>query len=1401
LRDENCLIRVIIRVCLLLSMHVICLYSFANDSLQITRLGIEKGLSNNSVRCIYQDHNGFMWFGTYDGLNRYNGYDFKIFRNSLDDTNSLPHNFIYAIHEDADYNLWVGTGQGAGIYNNLTSQFRPAWYLRSDNKKRERILSNVNAFAADKEGNVFIGTNGSGLMVHYRGTDAACQFTILKDGALTTNYNVTSIKVDKKNRVWMFIAPVGLCLFDTKLKKITKVNGQLSRASCIEVDEADNVWIGSAFGLYKYKIPEASLQLVHCESQHNIISDNITSLRLGSDGQLWIGSKGGGVTVADLTTHAVQYLLPGESRNSISSEYIAAIYEDHEGRKWLGTIKGGINIYSSAHSFFNTVTHEKFNNNSLINNFVSAFLEDNSHKVWVGTDGGGLSIWDRSTNRFTNYKHEAGKPGSLSNNLISSIIQDHQGDIWVATWGGGINKFNKAAGTFQQFICKNSITGNENENVWILYEDKQKILWATTFANGHLYYLNRSTNRFEAFSHENLKDLLSFFQDSDGTLWGGNSHELIRIDRNGHQHTWYDIGKPVRAIYESKAGQFWLGTEGGGLILFDRQKGKLVKRFSVKDGLANNAVLNILEDNKGDLWMSSFNGLSQLNLKENRFKNYFQEDGLQSNQFLYSAALKLKSGEIMFGGIRGFNIFSPGIVPETRKAAPLLITDMRINNFPLSLESNYIKAVEKGQIKAIEIPFNEAALSVDFAALEFSVPNKISYAYYLEGWDKSWNYSGKIRTANYTRLREGKYTLRIRSTNAEGAWSNKLVAINVIVLPPWYRSWWSFILYAIGIISVVFSYQRHRVNKARLTYEVALAKATVSKEKAEREKIEAEYKTQLAERETEKIKDEKEQEINEKRLTFFTSISHEFRTPIGLIINPIKDLLHDTDVRKKDQPVLNLIYRNARRLLSLVDQLLLFRKAEVGADRLRIVKLDLCALCKEVFLAFEHQARASNIQYEFTCTANAIEVYADREKLEIAFYNLISNALKYTAGGGKILVEVSEATNTAMALVKDTGCGIPHEVADKLFERFYQVQKKNTPVKSGFGIGLFLVKHFVESLKGRIWYESQEGEGTTFFIELLKGRQHFDDELIFDDVATGPTIFKELMEDKPMRGETHGDKTGKRELDSLVFERRSMLIVDDDEQIRDYLAQLFSAEYTVHHTDNAIEGLKLAGQHVPDIIISDVNMDGMNGIEFCTAMKEDTSLSHIPIILLTGNEAQEARLEGLEGGADDYITKPFDNDLLMARVKNILKSRTTLQKYFFNEVTLGKTSYRVAPEYKGFLDNCIAIVEAHLDNSDFGIKMLAAELSMGQSNLYKKVKSISGQSPSSFIRCIRLRKVAKLLIETDYNINIAALTAGFNDMKYFREQFFRLFGMKPSDFLKTFRKGGKSAISDGEENV
>lgn len=1387
--------RLLVQLELLLALLTSCFSAIGGDSIPISRLNIDRGLSNNSVRCIFQDHNGFMWFGTYDGLNRYDGYNFKVYRNVLEDTNSLPHNFIYVITEDSTNNLWVGTGQGIAIYDMATSQFHLACYRQQYNGAISRITSQVGSMAVDKAGNVYVGTNGNGLMVAPKGSRIAKQIVLWEHGSKRIAYSVTAIKTDRTGKVWLFIAHVGLCLFNEKAQQIVPVNARLSDAAALQFDQKGNLWIGTSTGLYQYQPAGDSLQLRYTRQNSNRQPNTILSLLVDKEDNVWMGTHGGGAVILDQQHGFIKQLQAGDSPYELSGEIVSALYEDREGRKWIGTLNGGIDIYNSEQPFFHTISHIQFGKNDLVSNFASSFLEHSDGTIWVGTDGGGLSIWDRKKGRFSNYKNDLAKGGTLTNNRVSSIIQDHKGDVWVATFGGGINKWNPVTRTFTPYKCRNELAGMENNNVWIMFEDTNNVLWATTFGNGMLYYLNRQKDRFEVFS-QHLEDLLSIYQDKGGVLWAGTAHSLIRIDPLDKNHIRYEIGKPVRAIHEDVAGNMWIGAEGGGLILFDRQSGKLVKRFTVKDGLSNNGVLNILEDSHGMLWMSTFNGLSQFNSKTNTFKTYFQDDGLQSNQFLYGAALKLSTGQMLFGGIRGFNIFDPAFVPVAKNNPAVFITDMQLNNQPLPQAGAYIKQTLQGKITAIQMPFNDASMSVNFSALEYGKPNKISYAFFLEGWDNDWNYSGNTRQANYTKLHEGNYVLHIRATNTAGNWSAKELALRIKVLPPWYRSWLAYSLYAILFIWAVVFYQRYRINQAKLKYDIALAKANASKEKAEREKAEAEYKIRLAETEMEKIRVEKEQEINDKRLSFFTNITHEFRTPISLIINPVKELLKGSETTKKDQGALKVVYRNARRLLNLVDQLLLFRKAEAGADRLRIVKLDLTILCKEVFLAFEHQAQTSQLQYTYKTPPEPVEIYSDREKLEIVFFNLLSNAFKYTPAGGSITMELTGNTDTATLSVKDTGYGIPSQVGEQLFERFYQV-RHNTPAKPGFGIGLYLVKHFITSLKGAIWYESEVGKGSAFYIRLLKGHQHFDEELIVSPATASTGIFQELVEEDHPSGMPGKEANKLSELDALVSEKRSMLVVDDDDQTVDYLSGFFAESFVVFTASNATDGLKLAGKHIPDIIISDINMEGVSGIEFCINLKEDPNLSHIPVILLTGNSAQQTRLEGLEGGADDYITKPFDKDLLMARVQNILKSRTTLQKYFYNTITFGKTAYKVAPDYQQFLDSCIHIVEAHLDNPDFGIKVLAAELHMGQSNLYKKIKSICGQPPTAFIRFIRLRNAAKLLMETDCNITQAALASGFNDLKYFREQFTKLFELRPSDYVKTFRKGrGKPTPTD-----
>lgn len=1347
---------------LILLLFQICwpIVSNGADEHNISQLSIQNGLSNNSVRCVYQDNKGFIWFGTYDGLNRYDGTEFKIFRNRISDSTSLPHNYIYTVHEDAQHHLWVGTGQGLSIYNATTGRFSTANFYPYASTVLSKAVFNANTIASDNEGNVFIGTNGWGLIVKKAKEQSARQIPLLALKKAVSAYNVRSICV-VNNKVWLSVLDVGLCSYDMQTDKIELVNGIIKSGTSLLADQAGNIWIGTDNGLYQYQTATNQF-LEHFQvTERQLNSTLITSLCFDAKGKLWIGTDGGGVNILDPVTKIFSYILPEEGKNKLSSESVYSIVMDRESRMWIGTIKGGVHIVDNQKNQFINIARNPLSPNTLSSNFIYSFCEDKNQHLLVGTDGGGLSIWNRKQNSFTNFKHVEGKPQSLSHNSVTSIKEDYLGNIWVATFGGGINKFNSNSGKFEHYSCFNALENFENSNVWLLYQDRSNSLWASTFSRGRLYKFNRELNKFELFNQE-FENLISLFEDNQQNLWGGNASQLFKIDKKNQKHVQFNIGKPIRAIYEDKKQHFWLGIEGGGLVLFDRQKGQIIKRYSDANGLCNNAVLNIKEDNAGNLWLSTFNGLSKFDPVTEKFKNFYQSDGLQSNQFSYNAALQLRSGEMVFGGINGFSLFNPDQVLVRSYMPSLYITDIQINNKPLSDVQDFVKEADELGIKSIQIPYSEAVLSFRFNALEYASPEKILYAYLLDGWDKNWNYTGNAKNINFNNITEGSYQLRLKSTNANGEWNTKETILQIIVLPPWYRTWWAYTLYLLLVTAIAFIIIQYKINQDNLKFKVKLTE----------------------------INAEKEREVNESRQAFFTNIVHEFRTPLALIINPIKDILHK-DPNNTDKSELNFVYRNARRLLSLVDQLLLFRKTESDTGVMQISKVNFSQLCQDTFLYFAQQAKSKNIHYEFICPNQNIEVFGDKEKLEIIFYNLLSNALKYTAENGSVSFKLLEKDNVIEVEVADNGQGIPKDVGNKLFEKYYRVNDLTNPLKPGFGIGLYLVKQFIENHHGTIDYKSDPASGTVFHISILKGKAHFGDiethdiaagqNLVLDEIRAGNDS---LTEEAPIL--TNG-------LELLVTEKKTMLVVDDNDQMRSYLSQLFSAEFLVHEAIDGDQGLQMAKEHQPDIIISDVVMKNMTGIDFCRSIKETASTNHIPFILLTGSTSSESKLKGIEYGADDYITKPFEKDFLVARVASLLRNQQNLQKYFYNEITHQENSLKISGEYKEFLENCIAIVEKHLDNDDFNIQLFAQEIGMSHSKLYKKIKTISGQSANAFIRFIRLRKAAEMFINTNYNVNETAFYVGMKDIKYFREQFQKTFGLKPSEYIEKYRKNlGKS---------
>jgi signal transduction histidine kinase/ligand-binding sensor domain-containing protein/DNA-binding response OmpR family regulator len=1328
---------------------VIYLYLFfwagnciASDTLSVRYLGIDQGLSNNAVTCIYKDHNGFMWFGTYDGLNRYDGYSFHVFRNIIGDSSSLLDNHVYCINSDNENRIWIGGEKGASVYDPKRSLFFTPRFRRPNDPEcipmYDHVLSIKNAGNA-----MLVGTAHNGLIVFNDGSETGKQIALPGKAGAGADYNVPSIEYDSiRHQVWVFVVDLGLYKYDIKSGKMSLVASGLTECISLFARSDGDLFVGNDSGVFRLcknvftrfdPVPEMTVR--------DIAED--------PKGGLWIGTDGNGLWYLPPGGNKARYL----SGEKINSNSIYDICIDVEGRVWIGTLRGGVNVMERNNTLFKTISYQKGRTEDM-NDFILSLCEDDRSNLWIGTDGAGLRYWDKQKNDFTKYVHSP-EPGSISSNFITCITRDFKSDIWISTWFGGINKINKSNNTFSHYNCYNPLQKTDERNVWEVYEDSKKRLWACVSNTGHLFLYNRPGDKFELFDNS-LVDFQVLTEDRSGNLWGGNYTSLIRVDPEKKKHQSFFIGYPVRSIHEDKDHNFWVGTEGGGLLLFDRERGKF-QQMTTKEGLPNNGILRILEDSKGNLWLSTYYGLCRFNPTSKTCRNFTQADGLQSNQFSFNAALISKSGEFLFGGIKGFNIFYPDSIYDKWSIPRLFLTVLKIDNSPVETETGYVTSSDKDIIKSITVPFDKAILSIDFAALQYSNADNLKYAYFLKGWDKQWVIANNVRTANYSHLGEGGYEFYVKVMNVDGVWNGEIKLLSITVLPPWYRTWLAYLLYAAAVFGAIYGFIYYYRRQDRLRYEIRLAL----------------------------LEKQKEKELTERKISFFTHISHEFRTPLTLIVNPLKDLMAETTsvpVQKK----LLTVHRNARRLLSLVDQLLLFRKVESIEQQLYLSNFDLNETCDEVFLIFAQRAASKNISFSFNKPVNEIFFCGDKEKIEIILFNLLSNALKYTPAGGKVELSLKDDGRQLCIIVEDTGCGISENISNRLFDAFYQANNTEKASQTGFGIGLYVSQRLAAAHAGALSYVSTEGKGSTFTLRLPRtgttSKEHGEEDVKGDR----QTLIHELVEE--VREEEDEDKTNKSKvIDKIISGLPTMVVVDDDADLRSYIKEIFSSQFNICESEDGLSAFALISKELPDIVVSDVVMGKMDGIELCRKLKENPAFAHIPIILLTGSSSEQSKLMGLECGAEDYVSKPFSKELIVARVQNILRSRSRLQQHFFNTITLKPTA-SIEADHKEFLERCMEIVEQYMDDPEFGVQVFCQEIGMSHPALYKRIKAISGLTINVFIRYLRLRKAAELLINTSKAIVEVTYITGFNDLKYFREQFSKLFGMTPSEFVRRYRK-------------
>lgn len=1320
--------------------------NYNQEKYDIEYIGIEKGLANNAVTSVYKDKRGLMWFGTYDGISRYDGYNFMNFRNEPNELNSLVNNRVVSICGTQN-EIWIGTKGGISVYSYLNNQFNTKYFVNARTSKSELIDFVVNEIR-DHKSNIYIATAGKGLLYRAAKQKKITQIPLYINGKLQWDYHVQGIDFDPSGNLWCSVPGVGLVTIDATSKKLSVVFSDVTGGGSVLYDKFSNVWVGIEGGLLKYNTKNRT---------HHVYADQeiqypISDLMCKPDKkELWIATNGNGVVKYNYASDTFSSLFESLNEEKLNSNAITSLCLDNENRVWIGTLRGGVDKIEERKSPFTTVSKNEKLKNTLPSDFILSLSEQDNEHIWIGTDGAGASLWNRKDNTFTNYSHKSNDSNSLSNNFVTAIAKDNKG-TWFGTYGGGVCFFNSQTHSFKKYRLFNPKFNLAHKNIWVLFRGKDNILWAASPDEEGLYRYNETSDQFD-FVDAKIKGIISMTEDKDANLWIGSFSAMIQLNPRTMKRHVVDTKYPVRSIISISNTKMLVGTEGGGLMIFNPQTFKR-KFLTQRNGLPNNSILNIVRDNQGTYWCSTYNGIFAYNADTGKITSYHDTDGLQSNQFNYNAALKLTTGEIVFGGIKGFNIIDTKISSQIHDFPKLIITSIRVNNKNIEKSGLTTFGIEK-----LKLPYDESMLNIEFAALEYSLPGKISYAYFLEGWDSQWHYVDNIRSANYSRLTEGNYVLKIKSTNAEGVWNSKAISLPITILPPWYRSLVAYFLYALAVSFIIYVVDKYQRKQARLKYQVKLSQDLAKQEK----------------------------ELNEKKLTFFTNISHEFRSPLTMIINPLKDIIYGTD-QQIDPGAIEMVYSNSRRLLSLVDQLLLFRKTETETGKLKIGQIDIVELSKEVFSCFVHHAKTKKIDYSFSISEEKLFVYADREKIEMALFNLISNALKFTEKeNGAVAVSLRCTDNEVVINVIDNGEGVLDADKDKIFNLFYQSIKNIKNNRKGFGIGLYLVKQFVTQHYGEVSCRDNEKGGATFEIKLLLGKEHFGDVEIREDLSDRTLFLEEALEDTVIRENVLQTVEKPENVDDLINDARSILIVDDNPQIRNYLKQILTPKYQVTAVDSAEAALGIIKKVQPDLVISDVVMGEMNGVDFCKHIKTDEELKHIPVLLLTAGTSENVKLKGAEVGADDYITKPFDNEYLLARISGILTRRDSEQSYLLNSVTKKTANLKISDEDKKLIDRIVEVIDANLDVENFNANDLALHLGMSYSLIYKKIKKITGKSVSEFTRNVRLRKVATLLITTDLQISQAASIAGFGDIKYFRKHFQQFYNLNPSEFKKKYQ--------------
>jgi len=1336
------------------------------------------GLSDNQVNCILKDSKGFLWFGNRNGLNRYDGSKIKVFQHDKGDSTSISNNFIITVKEAGDNRLWIQTYNGLTIFDPSSEKFIRNTQGAFESLGVDELVSN---YHIDKNKNAWLICEKHLFRYDFNRKKME-KFAF--DKIKLRNQTEISCLVDNGKWCWVLYRNGFLEKRDNQslalIQNYSDIANFSKQYNCainkLYIDSDNDLWFFSlGAGVFQYIEPlNKWVRFNKSDKKNTLKSDIINDITQDKNGLIWIATDQGGMSIYNKLNNELTHITQRENdKYSLSHNALQCIYNDNTGIMWIGTYKQGVNFYHPdifKFEYENTSIRQASN---IPFNDVNAFLEDKWGNLWLGSNGSGLACKNKKTGKYTLYKHEPNNPNSLPSNIIVSLKNDSKGRIWIGTYLGGLSCFD--GNRFSNFRTNVELKKRVSAiNIWDIVFDPSGNIWIATLGGGVEGY-DSQMNKIAHLEHGNgqlkspfvlgltLEYPILFISSAGGV-------DTYNIEKKKFV-SFFNIKKGEKEIvtthanlvYKDNRDIFWIGTLEG-LNCYNPRNNELLL-FTEKDGLPDNVIQTIVEDQTGNLWISTVKGVCKLTIKEQNgsvkpnFVIYNEKDGLQNGSLNYKAALRTSDHKIYFGGANGINYFTLKEENANPNEGEIVFTGFQIynQNIQPGIAYNHRIVLKKSITitDKITLEHDENYFSIEFSALSYFMPQVTHYLYKLDGVNSQWiKTTENVQKASFTNLSSGTYTLLVKAVYKGGVIGKKTGRIQIEVLPPWWLSGWANFIYFLLLIA--FTYAIYAQIQKRI--------------KLNRERLEA----------------EREHHLNESKLQFFTNISHEFRTPLTLILTPLEKIIDNTfDTHLRGQ--LEMMRRNANQLLILVNQILDFRKLELSSNQVANSQGDIVAFTKDILLTFSEGFEKKQLKAEFSSPVQSLWVSFDKDKLQKILSNLLSNALKFTPDGGQIqlniLLDIQRESKKAIVRfdVCDNGIGISDEDQAKIFDSFYQVPQTTQSIQ-GSGIGLHLVRKLVEIMSGTIELKSSLNSGSTFTViltfELIESLHN-----LMDKTATPISTNKTNNTSK---------KTAKQNNPNLPY----LLIVDDNDDVRTLLKDSFWDSYEIVEAENGVDGLEMAQELLPEIIITDLMMPLMDGIEMSKALKEDIRTSHIPIILLTAKVSDEVKLTSLKIGIDDYITKPFNMETLLLKVNNIKKQKQLTHKKFNDKMEINTQEIQISSLDEKLIQKTIMVIEENISNAEFTVEELSQQLNMSRVNMYKKMISITGKSPIEIIRIIRLKRSLQLLQKSQLSVAEIAYQVGFNTPRYFSKYFKEEYRLTPTEVREQMRENTLSEKTD-----